>query len=66
MPELKTPDFLSDLYYDLRDRRLLPVVALVIVAIAAVPFLLGGDSEEPYVPGRGAAFPRSGRKRPPS
>lgn len=46
MPELKVPDFLSDLYWDLRDRRLLPLVALAIVAIVAVPFLLGGDSKE--------------------
>jgi hypothetical protein len=46
MPELKVPPFLADLYYDLLDRRLLPLVALVVVAIAAVPFLLGGDSEE--------------------
>lgn len=50
-PELKMPDFkarsfLADIYYDLRDRRLLPVVALVVVAIAAVPFLLG-NSQEP-------------------
>jgi len=56
MPELKTPDFLNDLYYDLRDRRLLPLVALVVVAIAAVPFLLGGDGEEPYVPAPGAGL----------
>ncbi len=55
-PELKTPAFLSDLYYDLRDRRLLPLVALVIVAIAAVPFLLGGEPEKPYVPGPGGAL----------
>ena len=46
MPELKVPPFLIDLYYDLRDRRLLPLVALVVVAIVAVPFLLGGGSEE--------------------
>lgn len=45
MPDLKVPPFLADVYYDMRDRRLLPVVALVVVAIAAVPFLLG-DSEE--------------------
>lgn len=44
-PELKAPDFLVDFYYDLRDRRLLPLIALVVVAIAAVPFLLGGDGE---------------------
>lgn len=48
MPDLKVPPFLADVYYDLRDRRLLPVVALVVVAIAAVPFLLG-DSEEPLL-----------------
>jgi hypothetical protein len=43
-PGIKPPAFLADLYYDLRDRRLLLPIALVIVAIAAVPFLLG-DSE---------------------
>jgi hypothetical protein len=47
MPDLKMPDFLVDLYWDLRDRRLLPLVGLLAVAILAVPFLLGGgDSEE--------------------
>jgi hypothetical protein len=42
---VKAPKFAADLYADLRDRRLLPLVALVIVAIAAVPFLLGSDEE---------------------
>jgi hypothetical protein len=46
VPDLRVPPVLADLYYDLRERRLLPLVALVVVAIAAVPFLLGGDSEE--------------------
>lgn len=54
-PELKLPDlgnlrvpaFLGDLYYDLKDRRLLPLVALGIVAIIAVPFLLAGGSDKP-------------------
>jgi hypothetical protein len=49
MPELKVPAFAGDLYYDLRERRLLPLLALVVVAIAAVPFLLG-DSEEAAPP----------------
>lgn len=49
-PELKAPDFLADFYYDLRDRRLLPLIALVVVAIAAVPFLLGDDGEGPQIP----------------
>jgi hypothetical protein len=45
-PDLKVPPFLGDLYYDLRERRLLPILALAVVAIIAVPFLLGGGSEE--------------------
>jgi hypothetical protein len=55
MSELKIPDFLVDLFYDLRDRRLLPLVALVAVAIAAVPFLLGGKADEPSLTASGAA-----------
>jgi hypothetical protein len=46
MPDVKAPPFLADLFYDLRDRRLLPLVALVVVAIAAVPFLLGSSAEQ--------------------
>ncbi|MDQ2632052.1 MAG: hypothetical protein M3Y75_13930 [Actinomycetota bacterium] len=53
-PELKKPDlknvkvpsFLSDLYHDLVDRRLLPLVALIVVAIVALPFLLGKPEPE--------------------
>jgi hypothetical protein len=50
MPDLKNakvPPFLSDLYLDLRDRRLLPLVGLVLVGIVAMPFLLGSGSEDP-------------------
>lgn len=42
--DLKVPAVLSDLYWDLRDRRLLPIVALLVVAIIAAPILLGGGS----------------------
>lgn len=45
-PELKVPQVLKDLFDDLRDRRLLPLVGLLVVAIVAVPFLLGQDPEE--------------------
>ncbi|HET8814683.1 MAG TPA: hypothetical protein VFM51_06975 [Solirubrobacterales bacterium] len=45
--DMKVPPFLSDLYFDLRDRRLLPLVALLLVAIVAAPILLAGGSEEP-------------------
>jgi hypothetical protein len=46
MPELKVPDFLLDIFYDLRERHLLPLVGLLIVALVAVPFLIGGGSSE--------------------
>jgi hypothetical protein len=49
MPEMSVPPVLADLFYDLRDRRLLPLVVLVVVAIVAVPFLLG-SSREPVPP----------------
>lgn len=57
-PELKRPDLrslkvpagLDDLYQDLRDRRLLPLIALLLVAIVATPFLLGGGSDEALTP----------------
>jgi hypothetical protein len=51
MPDLKVPSFLVDLYWDLRDRHLLPLVGLAIVAIIAVPFLLSGGSEPETTPG---------------
>lgn len=50
LKNLKVPEPLADVYYDLRDRRLLPLVALVVVAIAAVPFLLSSDAEQPELP----------------
>jgi hypothetical protein len=50
MPELKVPPFGADLYYDLRDRRLLPLVGLILVAIVAVPILLASSSEPKPVP----------------
>jgi hypothetical protein len=59
LSELKVPQVLQDLYLDLRDRRLLPVIALVIVAIAAVPFLLGESEKppKPIAPSPGASGP---------
>jgi hypothetical protein len=51
MPKLKgsdakVPSVLADLYYDLRDRRLLPLLALILVAIVAAPILLKDDRAE--------------------
>lgn len=49
---IKPPKLVSDLYADLRDRRLLPLMALLAVAIVAAPFLLSNDDspEPPPVP----------------
>lgn len=49
MPDLKVPDFLLDIYYDLRERHLLPLVAILLVALVALPIVLssGSDSSEP-------------------
>jgi hypothetical protein len=58
LSELKAPPVLNDLYRDLRDRRLLPLVGLILVAILATPFLLGGAEEStpaPVAPIGGAA-----------
>lgn len=49
-PNVKAPKFLTDLYADLRDRRLLIPVAALLVGLVAVPLLLGGGSSEPAVP----------------
>lgn len=61
-PELKVPDFLVDLYWDLRDRRLLPLVALVLVAIVAAPILLsqGSGTAPPLGPGKVSALREEG------
>lgn len=42
---VKAPPFLVDLYWDLRDRHLLPLVALAAIACVAAPILLGSSSK---------------------
>ena len=44
------PKFFTDLYRDLKDRRLLLPVAALAVAIVAVPMLIGGGSESSAPP----------------
>jgi hypothetical protein len=43
----KVNEFARDLYRDLRDRRLLPVVALLLVGIIAAPLLIKGSDSGP-------------------
>jgi hypothetical protein len=46
MPEIKVPDFILDIYYDLRERHLLPLVAILLVSIVALPILLSSSSSD--------------------
>jgi hypothetical protein len=56
---VKAPKFATDLYADLRDRRLLPLVAVLLVAIVSVPLLLASKDDDeattPTVPAAGGA-----------
>jgi hypothetical protein len=45
LSKVKVPGFLQDVYYDLKDRHLLPVAAVLLVAIFAVPIALSQSSE---------------------
>lgn len=47
------PPFVKDLYLDLRDRRLLPVVGLMVVALIAVPMLLSSSPKAEEAGGAG-------------
>jgi hypothetical protein len=40
LSELKIPDFVYDVYHDLKERHLLPLVVILLVALIAVPILL--------------------------
>jgi hypothetical protein len=52
LSEIKVPGFLKDVYHDLKDRHLLPVAAVLLVAIFAVPIAIsGGSSAEEAAPG---------------
>jgi hypothetical protein len=49
-PSIKLPRAVTDLYADLRDRHLLPLVVVLIVAIVAAPILLNDKSETKQPP----------------
>ena len=53
---IKVPDFLLDIYYDLKERHLLPVAAVLLIAIVVVPIALtqSGESEEEATAAAGA------------
>lgn len=56
-PQIKAPQPVVDLYADLRDRHLLPVVAVLVLAMIAVPFVFGDSSDSGEAPVAAAAPP---------
>jgi hypothetical protein len=61
LQNVKVPVFLQDVYYDLKDRHLLPVAVILLVAIFAVPIAISsnsGESEEGAAAG-GASISQS-------
>lgn len=46
LSDLKVPDFLYDLFYDLKERHLLPLVALLLVAMVAAPIYFKSSTKE--------------------
>jgi hypothetical protein len=59
------PSFLTDLISDMRDRHLLPVAGVLLVAIAGVLVLLSGmgANPKPVAADTGAVIPKSGQAR---
>jgi hypothetical protein len=50
MSNFQTPEILTDLYRDLRDRRLLPLAVVLIAGLAIVPIALSSKSKTAPVP----------------
>jgi hypothetical protein len=64
---IKVPGFLQDIYYDLKDRHLLPVAAILMVAIVAVPIVLaksGSEEAETAPPAEAGAASSSAAGQP--
>ncbi len=68
LPDLKVPDFLVDLYWDLRERHLLPLAILLVVALVAVPIALSdsASSVDPTAVAEEASISASGSAGGPS
>lgn len=52
---VKVPGFVQDVYYDLKDRHLLPVAAILLVALVAVPIAISGNSSSEDGPSTGTS-----------
>jgi hypothetical protein len=61
--EVKVPEPVANVYRDMRDRHLLWVALALVIAIIAVPFLLGGDSSSPVPPSSATVTQVSGTEQ---
>jgi hypothetical protein len=59
-PQVQAPKLLTDLYSDMRDRRLLVPALALLVAVVAVPLLLSSSSEPTAPPVASALDPEAG------
>jgi hypothetical protein len=55
LSEIKVPGIVEDVYYDLKDRHLLPVAVILLIAIVAIPIAISGNSSSEVDPPPGAA-----------
>jgi len=60
LKSIKVPGFLQDVYYDLKDRHLLPVALILVAAIVAVPIAISDSGSEPAPSGGGSGASASG------
>jgi len=66
MSGFQSPQILTDLYRDLRDRRLLPLALVLLVGMAVVPIALSSSSETPAPPTTSPPTPASVKSNAPA
>jgi hypothetical protein len=66
LSDVKVPRFARDLYHDLRERHLLPLVAILLVGIVAAPIVLAQSPESESPESSGSAGASAGISSAPS
>lgn len=66
MSGIQSPQILTGLYRDLRDRRLLPLVLVLVVGMAVVPIALSSSGETPVPPAAPPPAPASAKSNVPA
>jgi len=66
MSGFQSPQLLTDLYRDLRDRRLLPLVLVLVVGLAVVPMALSSKTKNAPAPAPQPPLPVANKSKVPS